>query len=185
VSNNSSIVSCVFVVAGTCLPSRCIATTGGNAQAHRQQSDIISLFLFFSNSRLRSEVTCTLTVTSSVNSGSDVLTEVTSRSNIVLYVTPCSLVEVRRQLGEHIVRIFMVEYVISKLKVNLLLPADGRSTDSTIVILSTNRLTLDNTPYVTHAESRPYLTPRLHFINLPFACLLRHYNSTFTQACNF
>jgi hypothetical protein len=44
-SNISSIVACVFVAASTCLPSRCLATI---RRIHRQQSDFISLLLFFS-----------------------------------------------------------------------------------------------------------------------------------------
>jgi hypothetical protein len=35
-SNNSSIVACVFVTAVTFLPSRCLATIGGNSQTHTQ-----------------------------------------------------------------------------------------------------------------------------------------------------
>jgi hypothetical protein len=46
----SSNVECVFVAAGTCLPSRCLATIeGGVTQTHTYQGHLISLVLFFQN----------------------------------------------------------------------------------------------------------------------------------------
>jgi hypothetical protein len=44
-SNNSSIAAVTF------LPSRCVATIGGDTHTHRQQRDLISLLLFFRNKK--------------------------------------------------------------------------------------------------------------------------------------
>jgi hypothetical protein len=46
-SNNSSIVACVFVAAGTCLPSRCLETMGEDTHTDTEQGDFISLLSFF------------------------------------------------------------------------------------------------------------------------------------------
>jgi hypothetical protein len=47
-SNGSSIAACLFVAAGTCLPTRCLAPIRG---AHRQQGELINILLFFKNKK--------------------------------------------------------------------------------------------------------------------------------------
>jgi hypothetical protein len=44
-SKSSSIVACVFVATGTCLPGRCLATLRLGTQTHSQQGDLITLVL--------------------------------------------------------------------------------------------------------------------------------------------
>jgi hypothetical protein len=47
VLRNSSIVVCVFLAGGTCLPSRCLATVRGiYIRTHRKQNVLISLLSF-------------------------------------------------------------------------------------------------------------------------------------------
>jgi hypothetical protein len=53
-SNNSSIIACVLVAAGTWSPRRCLAMIGRmHTKAHRQKSDLISLFFLNKESSLK------------------------------------------------------------------------------------------------------------------------------------
>jgi hypothetical protein len=51
--NSSSIVECVSVAAGTCLPSGCLPTI---EESHRQHNDLTSLLLFFQNKESRQKL---------------------------------------------------------------------------------------------------------------------------------
>jgi hypothetical protein len=58
-SNNSSVVACILIAAGTCLPTSCLATMGQgiNIQTHRHQGDFISLLLVLENKESRLKIT--------------------------------------------------------------------------------------------------------------------------------
>jgi hypothetical protein len=46
-SNNSSIVACVFVAIGTCLLSHCLTMIWGNTHTDTEQGSLVSLILFY------------------------------------------------------------------------------------------------------------------------------------------